>query len=415
MSKRYFKLNDDVYIPGRWDLDTPMDAQGRKLDDWLFREGKPLSIEGRLRIPIGAGDGTVLDFTEAGIGVPIVSARAASLFAEMAPSDTQLIPVDVEAHLEPFYILVCTRVVKCIDDEKSGEVQYWRPEDGRPEMTGTYRAVYVMRIDPTKVGDAQVFRTWGYEGVLIVSEEVKQALERVGATGTRFTEVTGPAASTPEERERTRKSRELLETAASAREAAWSSLGSLDKEVIMPIAMSGSWPGQRQLWSVIRREGGHTLLVTHGLSDPCIARLEPSVGFGLELALEVDASVKDISKGWPLLLLERVADEVAEHEHVREGVKAGLFSMEVSGKGMPKSLVTEEGRVAVLLGVGSRTLPGHLSTPYGEVKLVTVKVLLPSELAYLLEHGGEGQAELARRFTQSGEEHLSRPRRRSAV
>jgi hypothetical protein len=105
-------------------------------------------------------------------------------------------------------------------------------------------------------------------------------------------------------------------------------------------------------------------------------------------------------------------DEVAEHEHVREGVTAGLFSMEVSGKGLPKSLVTEEGRAAVLLGVASRTLPSHFSTPYGEVKLVTAKALLPSELAYLLEHGAEGLAELARRFVASGEEHLSRLRRK---
>lgn len=121
--------------------------------------------------------------------------------------------------------------------------------------------------------------------------------------------------------------------------------------------------------------------------------------------------MKDISKGWPLLLLDRVTDEVAEHEQVRESVKAGLFCMEVSGKGMPKSLATEEGRVAVLLGVESRTLPMHFSTPYGEVNLVTVKALLPSELAYLLEHGAEGQAELARRFAESGDEHLSRLRR----
>jgi hypothetical protein len=180
----------------------------------------------------------------------------------------------------------------------------------------------------------------------------------------------------------------------------------------MPIAMSGSWPGQRQLWRVIRREAGRTLLVTHGLSDPFIERLEPSVGFGLELALEVDAAVKDISKGWPLMLLERVSNEIAEHEHVRQRAKAGLMSMEVSGKGMPKALVTQEGRVAVLLGVESRTLPSHFATPYGEVKLVSVKALLPSELAYLLEQGAEGQAELARRFVDTGEAHLSRLKRK---
>jgi hypothetical protein len=412
MQNRYFDLSDDVYVPGRWDLGTPIDAQGREVDDYVFTKGQSATLEGRSRVPLRGGDGKALDFSEAGIGIPLVSARVAAVFAELAPKDVQLIPVDVEAHAEQFYILVCTRLVKCIDDEASDEVRFWKPEDGRPEKTGRYRSVSGMRIDPAKVGDAKVFRPWGWDVVLIISEDIQQALERMGATGTKFQEVTGPSSSSAEERARNRKSRELLETAATAREAVWHTLGSLDKEVVMPIAMSGSWPGHRQLWSVIHREAGHTLLVTHGLSDPFIERLEPSVGFGLELALEVDAAVKDISKGWPLMLLDRVADEVAEHEHVREGMKAGLFSMEVSGKGMPRSLVTQEGRVAVLLGVASRMLPSHFSTPYGEVKLVTVKALLPSELAYLLEQGAEGQAELARRFVENGEEHLSRLRRK---
>ncbi|MFL5355404.1 imm11 family protein [Archangium sp.] len=415
MANRYFDLSDDVYIPGRWDLGPPTDAQGRKVDDYVFTKGEPVTFEGRPRIPLRGGDGEALDFSEAGLGIPLVSARAAAIFARLAPNDVQLIPVDVEAHPEPFYLLVCTRVVKCIDDEKSGEVQYWKPEDGRPEKTGTYRAVHLMRIDSTKVGDAQVFRPWGYEVVLIVSEDLKQALENLGATGPQFTEVTGPAVNTPEERERTRKRHELFDTADTARQAAWRTLGTLDKAVIMPIAMSDSWPGHRQLWHVIRREAGRTLLVTHGLSDPFIERLEPSVGFGLELALEVDAAVKDLSKGWPLLLLERVSEELTAHEQVREHVKAGLFSMEVSGKGLPKSLVTEAGRVAVLLGVASRSLPGHFPTPYGEVKLVTVKALLPPELKYLLEHGAQGQTELARRFVASGEEHLSRLKRKPVV
>ncbi|HSP79526.1 MAG TPA: DUF1629 domain-containing protein [Myxococcaceae bacterium] len=415
MSNRYFTLSDDVYIPNRWDLGTPTDEQGRNVDEYVFTKGAPVTLEGPLRVPLRGGDGSVLDFTEAGIGIPLVSDRVASILAELAPHDIQLIPVNVEAHPEQFHILVCTRVVKCIDDEKSDEVQYWKPEDGRPEKTGRYRSVMGMRIDTSKVGDAQVFRPWGWDVVLIVSEHIKNALERMGATGPRFEEVTGPPTITPEERERDRKSRELLESADEAREAAWRTLGTLDEAVIMPMAMSDSWPGHRQLWRVLRREGGRTLLVSHGLSDPFISSLLPSVGFGLELALEVDTSVKDISKGWPLLLLERVAHEVAAHEHVRERMKAGLFSMEVYGKGLPKSLLTQESRVAVLLGLPSRSLPGHFSTPAGQVRLLTVKPLLPSELAFLLEHGAEGQAELARRFADSGEEHLARARRRAVV
>src|SRR6218665_243177 len=412
MAERYFDLFEDVYVPGRWHLDDPVDQGGRKL---VFTRDEPAHLKERVLIPLYSS-GTALDFSfVAGTTIPVVHARVAAVLAELAPGDVELIPAEVEGEREPYFLLNITRVVKCIDDETSDEVRYVKPEHNQPEKLGQYRSVIGMRIDPSKVGDAQVFRTWGWKVAVIVSEVIKEALEGMGVTGMTFTEVTGPSAISAEERARSRKLRELLETAAGAREEAWRSLGSLDTEVLMPIAMSGAWPGQRQLWSVIRREAERTLLVTHGLSDSFIETLEPSVGFGLELALEVDSAVKDISKGWPLKLLDRVADEVAEHEHVREGLKAGLFSMEVSGKGMPKSLVTEEGRVAVLLGVESRTLPGHFSTPYGQVRLVTVKALLPAELEYVLEHDAEGHAELARRFAESGEEHLSRAKRRAVV
>jgi hypothetical protein len=46
-----------------------------------------------------------------------------------------------------------------------------------------------LRIDKQKVGNTKVFRPEGWEVALIVSEEIKDALERLGATGTRFEEV----------------------------------------------------------------------------------------------------------------------------------------------------------------------------------------------------------------------------------
>jgi len=42
---------------------------------------------------------------------------------------------------------------------------------------------------------------------------------------------------------------------------------------------------------------------------------------------------------------------------VRAGAKAGLLVLEVAGDGMPAALVNKEGRVGVLLGLESRTLP----------------------------------------------------------
>ncbi|EPX60574.1 hypothetical protein D187_001728 [Cystobacter fuscus DSM 2262] len=46
-----------------------------------------------------------------------------------------------------------------------------------------------MRIDPSKVGDAEIFRPWGWQTNIIVSERVKRAMEESGMTGARFTEV----------------------------------------------------------------------------------------------------------------------------------------------------------------------------------------------------------------------------------
>jgi len=155
--------------------------------------------------------------------------------------------------------------------------------------------------------------------------------------------------------------------------------------------------------------------VTDEMSNFFVDREEPSVGFGLELALETDEPLQDAEKSWPLVLLERIGDEVAEHERVREKVKTGFLSMEVSGKGLPEVLVTREGRVGVLLGMEPSTLPRHFSMSAGEVQLVTVKVLPPTELAYLQERGRKSLDELLRRFDQEGHGHLSRVWRNPVV
>ena len=69
-------------------------------------------------------------------------------------------------------------------------MERWRPEDGRPDRVGEYHAISGLRIDPAKVGNARVFRLWGYSlPIIIVDEEVKSALEAKGCTGGLVTEV----------------------------------------------------------------------------------------------------------------------------------------------------------------------------------------------------------------------------------
>jgi hypothetical protein len=187
MSQRFFILRDDVYVPGRWHLDAPTDSKGREVDPYQFRDGVRVHIKGRLKVPI-EHPGRSLDFSETNLRIPIVHVRVASLFSELAPDDVQLIPVDIDGQPDQYLILVATHLIRCID-EKASKVQFWTAEDGVPHKVGKYCAVDDMRIDKAKVGSAQVFRPEGWAGTLIVSEDIKAALERLGATGTKFEEV----------------------------------------------------------------------------------------------------------------------------------------------------------------------------------------------------------------------------------
>jgi len=418
MTKRYFELNDDMSLPDRWLLGAPLDEQGKEVRGGQFMNGELTRFDGRLRIPV-YHPGTSLDFTRVDTGgFPVVTEKVARVLAELAPSDVQLLPAEVESRPETYFVVNVARRVKCIDEAASEEVRYGDPEDNWPDELGYYEAVYGMRIDPFQVDDAKVFRPWGYTGSLLVAEDVKEALESTGATGLRFTEVTGPSPISDEERAYKRKCDELLDPPPLARRAAWKSLGTLDELAVAPRAICYEWPGYRQNWRVVHREAGRLLLVSEGLSDPFIARLEPSVGFGLELALETDQTelpLDAIEGSWPYVLLERVSKEVVAHEHVRKKAKTGLIALEVAGTGMPASLVTTEGRVAVLLGQESRSLIRLFPTPFGDVRLVTVKALLPAELEYVSMRGAEGMDELARRFAETGEEHVSRASRQAVV
>jgi hypothetical protein len=188
MLQRYFELHDDVNVPRRWHLKNPADAEGRELDDpWQFTSGKLLQLSGRLRIPVEHA-GRPLDFSEAGLGIPVVHVKVASLFSELAPGDVQLIPVEIDGQPDQYLILVVTNLIRCID-EAASKVRFWTAEHGVPHKIGKYIAVDRMRIDKAKVGAARVFRTEGWEGSLIVSGDIKAALESVGATGLRFEEV----------------------------------------------------------------------------------------------------------------------------------------------------------------------------------------------------------------------------------
>lgn len=184
---RYFQLMDDVTVPGGWILGTPTDARTGLPLGGVFLKGQPLRVSGPVRVPF-LQPGRSLDFSLADTA-PVVHAKVASVLAELAPADVQLIPASVETQPEPYCLLNVLRIVKCIDAAACEEVNVWTPEDGVPEKIGRYFSVYGLRIEPTQAGGARIFRPWGWEIALIVSENIKEAMQRLGMTGARFEEV----------------------------------------------------------------------------------------------------------------------------------------------------------------------------------------------------------------------------------
>ncbi|PTL85107.1 hypothetical protein DAT35_05740 [Vitiosangium sp. GDMCC 1.1324] len=165
-----------------------MDVDGQEVDPWQFFKGKLLELE---CVPRFLSDipGHSLDYCWAAFAIPVVHGRVVQLFERLGVQDVQFIPVQVEGHQGPYFILNALRIIRCIDDARSRRAEYWEPKDEQPEKMGEYRVVSGMRIDPSKVGDARIFRTWGWTVALVISEDIKQAMEAEGITGTRFIEV----------------------------------------------------------------------------------------------------------------------------------------------------------------------------------------------------------------------------------
>ena len=185
---KYYDVWDDRESTDRWHLKRPFDKNGSPLDPWQFKAGRILAFE---RPPVFriSHPGRPLEFTLSGFTLPVVHGRVVSILERLDLRDqVQFVPARIVDVPEPYYILNALKIIRCIDDARCQEVRRWGPDDGEPERVGEYRNVVGMRVDPTRIGVADVLRPWGWEVALLVSERVKLALETERVTGPRFTE-----------------------------------------------------------------------------------------------------------------------------------------------------------------------------------------------------------------------------------
>ncbi|VTT97360.1 Uncharacterized protein OS=Xanthomonas perforans 91-118 GN=XPE_2373 PE=4 SV=1 [Gemmataceae bacterium] len=214
---------------------------------------------------------------------------------------------------------------------------------------------------------------------------------------------------------------DLLQRTYEARDGYLRQLGEVDPLVLTHIinpAFTGGprWPDLRQAMRVVRN-GNRTIVVSDGLADPFDDQPEPNVGFGIEVLLETSDPIEgSIQNDWPFWIAYDVAQQAARHGGFRELIdELGVLSMDLQCRFGPSELATAEGRIGVLLGVHGPDFPAEWSFPAGVVKIVTVKVLHPSELAVAANEGDAGRKRLCDLFTANGTFHVSSATRPSVV
>jgi len=182
--KRYFKLTDDMTTWTRWHVGQILAGDGSEPRLWAGIPCGRDDLVGEVTHP-----GRVLEYSRTSFNAPIATSHLAEAIARVAGPDVQCIPVKI-AGQTGYKVLNALRLIDCIDEERS-EFMKWTEQDHRADLAGEYRSVWKMHLDTSRIPqDAHFFRLKGWEVALIVSEQVKAAMEQVGCFGAQFQDVT---------------------------------------------------------------------------------------------------------------------------------------------------------------------------------------------------------------------------------
>ena len=181
---RYFHLRDDVHVPGRWHLGEVTTSAG-PAPDLLAASELPFGTHAHVTM---SHAGAPLEFCLTSFGVPVARRELADAVVSIAGRDVELVPLLVDADSR-FVVVHARRLVACLDESRSVFVK-WTDRDHRADLAGRYRMVTKLFVDPQRIpASTHVFRIDGWPIALIISQSVRDVMERVGCLGARFEEV----------------------------------------------------------------------------------------------------------------------------------------------------------------------------------------------------------------------------------
>ncbi|MBT1710028.1 hypothetical protein KK062_17410 [Fulvivirgaceae bacterium PWU5] len=143
-------------------------------------------------------------------------------------------------------------------------------------------------------------------------------------------------------------------------------------------------------------------------------------GIGCEFYLECDEVIEDFQvfqSSWQFRVLYQMAQQAASNPNIGGIIEEYTYiSTELYDcDDVPEALVNEEGRIGVLIGLPSATVPSRVQLSIENIRLVNVKLLTLSELSYIVQNGPEGRIKLGELLLQQEKSSKSFLERQSVI
>ncbi len=215
---------------------------------------------------------------------------------------------------------------------------------------------------------------------------------------------------------------------AKKRTALWESIGKLDpyviSHVINPAFMGGPrWPSLRQAFVNVETAQG-TIIASDGLSDPyddydTNPKNQSYNGLGFEFYMESPEKPTALDKlqtTWQFNMVYQASQLAADNGNLIGMIQEFTYiSTELYDVNVPAQFLNKEGRVGVLLGLKSNTIPAELALSLETILLVNVTLLTVAEINYIVEHGAEARMNIAQKISAQGNNGFSSLERPSVV
>lgn len=175
---RFFDLAIDMTDGVQWLLDAPTTG-GPGFTFGFYSVGERRDGVVATTTVLRPGVPQPLSWTQS--MVPVVTEEVRDLIEEVTPGAVQWVPLEIEGHPEPRFLMNILHLIDCIDVDRSVGKQ--RPPG---DEKGGWSSLTELHVKADLDPECDVFRVAGFSVIIVISGRLKEALDAAGVRSMRY-------------------------------------------------------------------------------------------------------------------------------------------------------------------------------------------------------------------------------------